>query len=275
MITFPVMRFAKIQLVTGPHLHYGEQGNIGGSPIVFLHGWPDSWFSFSRVAALLPPQYRAFFLDQRGFGDSEQPDRGYETHDLAADVIAFLDANSIERATIVGHSFGSFVARRVAIVYPQRVERLALIGTGWTAVNPVTREVQASLRDLADPISYEFARDFQASTAYVPLPDSFFERIVAESLKLPARLWREEFDGLLRYDDTQDLGGLGQPTLLMWGDRDALFSRADQDRLVAAIPGATLKIYPEIGHCPNWECPEEVANDLRAFIPDRSGVPRA
>ena len=52
------------------------------------------------------------------------------------------------------------------------------------------------------------------------------------------------------------------PTLLLWGDRDALFPRDDQDRLVAALPHATLKIYPDIGHCPNWECPEQVAADL-------------
>ena len=52
----------------------------------------------------------------------------------------------------------------------------------------------------------------------------------------------------------------------MWGDRDVLFSRADQDGLLASIPGARLQVYPEIGHCPNWECPERVAADLMAFM---------
>jgi pimeloyl-ACP methyl ester carboxylesterase len=56
------------------------------------------------------------------------------------------------------------------------------------------------------------------------------------------------------------------PTLLMWGDHDALFPSEDQDRLVAAIPNARLRIYPEIGHCPNWECPELVAADLLRFL---------
>ena len=62
------------------------------------------------------------------------------------------------------------------------------------------------------------------------------------------------------------MGGIAAQTLLMWGERDALFSREDQDRLVAAIPRATLRIYPEIGHCPNWECPDEVARDLVTFL---------
>ena len=171
-----------ITIATGPRLHYAEYGDAGDA-IVFLHGWPDSWFSFSRVAELIPDGYRSLLLDQRGFGDSERPDAGYSIGDMAADVAAFLDALSIERATIVGHSFGSFVARRVAIDYPARVQRLVLIGTGWLGSNDVTREVHASLRDLADPVPRDFARDFQASTAFAPVPESFFEQIVTRKLE--------------------------------------------------------------------------------------------
>ena len=260
------MRFATTRLKTGPQLHYAEHGDSNGQGIVFLHGWPDSWFSFSRVVPLLPPGVHSFVLDQRGFGDSERLRGGYGIDEFAADAVAFLDAISLERATLVGHSFGSFVARQVAIAHPERVDRLVLIGTGLSPVNPVTREVQSTLRDLSDPVSAEFARDFQASTAYVPLPESFFEQIVRESLKLPARLWRDVFAGLLAYDDTEQLTRIAAPTLLIWGERDALFPRDDQDRLMAAIRGATLRIYPETGHCPNWERPEQVAADLSAFL---------
>lgn len=260
------MRFAQTRLATGPRIHYAEQGDAGGEAIVFLHGWPDSWFSFSRVLPSLPTQYRCFVPDQRGFGDSERPERGYATRDLAADAVAFLDAVGIGRATIVGHSMGSFVARQVAIASPDRVARLALIGSGWSSRNPVTLEVQASLRDLADPVPMAFARDFQAGTVHRSVPGPFFERIVAESLKLPARLWRDLLDGLMEYDDLGELSRIAAPTLLVWGERDALFPREDQDRLLAAIPGATLRIHPETGHCPNWECPEQVGADLVAFM---------
>ena len=191
------MRFASVQLTTGPRLHYAEQGDPRGEAILFLHGWPDSWFSFSRVLPLLPGHYRALAIDQRGFGDSARPESGYAIPDLAADVVAFLDALAIERVTLVGHSFGSFVARCATIARPDCITRLALIGTGFTASNPVTRELQASLRELPDPIPVEFAREFQASTAHRPLPPDFFERLVAESLKLPAHLWRLAIDRLL------------------------------------------------------------------------------
>src|SRR5688572_13692985 len=183
------MRIANSRIATGTRLHYAEYGDAGGEAIVCLHGWPDSWFSFSRVVEKIPEHYRALLIDQRGYGESERPDDGYDIRSMAADVAAFLDALSIERATIVGHSFGSFVARRVALDYPNRVDRLVLIGTGWLGSNHVTRDVHASLDGLSDPVSREFARDFQASTIFSAVPEAFFEPIISESLKLPSRLW--------------------------------------------------------------------------------------
>ena len=260
------MRFDTVRLATGPRLHWAEQGDPDGEAVLFLHGWPDSWFSFSRVLSLLPAHLRALAVDQRGFGDSDRPASGYGIPDLAADAVAFLDALAVGRATLVGHSFGSFVARHVAIEWPERVARVVLVGTGFSGTNPVVRDLQASLRDLPDPVPVEFAREFQASTAYCPLPPEFFERIVTESLKLPPRLWGEMIDRLREYDDTDRLSTIAAPTLLLWGDKDALFSRAEQDRFLAALPSASIKVYEETGHCPNWERPELVASDIVAFV---------
>jgi pimeloyl-ACP methyl ester carboxylesterase len=243
-----------------------ERGDRQGAPVLFLHGWPDSWFSFSRVLSALPSDLRALAVDQRGFGESDHPESGYAIPELAADAVAFLDALAIDRATFVGHSYGTFVARQVAIVRPERVARLMLIGTGFRTSNPVTRELRASLRDLPDPVPPEFAREFQASTAYRPLPPEFFDRIVAESLKIPTRLWPIMIDRLLDYEDAEQLTGLRVPTLLLWGDRDALFSREDQDLFVTALPSARLTVYQETGQCPNWERPEDVARDIEAFV---------
>ncbi len=265
MIESRAARFGNIRLRTGPRLHYAEYGNPDGEPVVFVHGWPDSWFSFSRVLPLLPESLRGVAVDQRGFGDSDRPESGYAIPEMGADVIAFLDALQIDRATLVGHSFGSFVARQAAIAHPQRVAALALIGTGFAAATPVMRDLQNALRDLPDPIPATFARDFQASTVYRPVPAEFFERIVAESLKLPPRLWRLAIDRLVEYEDSRQLALIEAPTLLLWGDRDALFSRAAQDRFMAALPAARLTIYEETGHCPNWERPEQVAADVAAL----------
>jgi non-heme chloroperoxidase len=260
------MRFGRVRVATGPQLHYAERGDDDGEPLLFLHGWPDSWFSFSRVAPLLPGRFHAFIPDQRGFGDSERPASGYSIEDFAADAVAFLDALSIERATIVGHSFGSFVARRVVLAYPERVARTILIGTGVSATTPVIREAHQAIVHLDDPVPEDFARAFQSSTVYLPLPGPFFEQIIAESMKLPARLWRETLDSLMAYADIGRLGEIATPTLLLWGEHDALFPRPDQERLATEIGGARLETYLETGHCPNWERPERVAADITAHI---------
>ncbi len=247
-------------------LHYRAHGRATGEAIVLLHGWPDSGHSYSRVMPLLPTHFHAVAPDLRGFGDSEKPETGYTIPELAADVVALLDTLGIERATVVGHSFGSFVARRVAEATTGRVSRLVLIGSGFRAANDVTRSVLDELRTLPDPVPESFARAFQASTIHIPLADSFFDELIGESLKLPSRLWSRLLSGLLAFEDVEALGRVRCPTLLLWGDRDALFSRADQDQLLAALPDARLRIYEDTGHCPNWERPDAVAADLVGFI---------
>jgi non-heme chloroperoxidase len=259
------LRFATVRLKTGLRLHCVESGSARGAPVVFLHGCPDSRFSFSRVLARLPPTLRAIAFDQRGFGDSDHPDAGYTFPQLAADAVALLDELGIERATMVGHSYGSFVARLLATAHAERVAALLLIGTGYSTTTPVMESLRAAVRELPNPIPEPFAREFQASTAYRPLPPEFFDRIVTESLKIPARLWPVMIDALVTHDATTDLPKLRAPTLVLWGDHDALFTRAEQDRFLDAVPRARLKVYEETGHCPNWERPEDVATDIATF----------
>lgn len=87
----PPLTFASARLRTGVRLQYAEQGDRAGDAVILLHGYSDSWFSFSRILPLLPDSYHVFALDQRGHGDSERPDGGYAIHGLATDVLAFMD----------------------------------------------------------------------------------------------------------------------------------------------------------------------------------------
>ena len=114
-------------------------------------------------------------------------------------------------------------------------------------------------------VPVEFVREFQAGTVHTRLPDAFFDGIVAESAALPGRIWRAAFDGILAYADTDELARVTAPTLVIWGEHDALFDRTQQDRLVTCLPDARLVVYPGSGHCPNWEEPHRVAADIAAF----------
>jgi pimeloyl-ACP methyl ester carboxylesterase len=191
---------------------------------------------------------------------------GYAPADLAGDAIQLLDRLGIAETALVGHSMGSFIARTVAAQAPQRVERLVLVGSATTARNPVTQDLLREVEALDDPISEDFVRAFQASTINRPVPATFFEQIVAESLKLPARIWKAALSGLLAADAELDLARIRCPVLILGGDRDGVFSREEQEHLATRIPGAILKISPEVGHDPQWEVPDDVALDLLAFL---------
>ncbi len=267
------VEFATARLATGLRVHYAQQGNPTGEAIIFLHAYVDSWFSYSRVLLLLSDEYHAFAPDQRGHGDSDKPECCYTADDYAADVDAFMDAVGIEEATLVGDSSGGLIAQRVALDYPHRVSRLVLIGSPTTLVNnEAVIEAGEEMLALEDPISPEFVREFVLGTIHDPVPEEFLEGAVAESLKVPAHVWRDYYEGVvLTVDDTARLGQIDGPTLILWGEQDALLPREEQEWRAAAIPNATLRVYPETGHLAHWVRPEWVVRDLEAFM--RRGHP--
>jgi len=168
---------------------------------------------------LLSPSYHAFAPDQRGHGDSDRPECCYSLDDFAADVDAFMDAVGVDKATLVGHSGGTLIAPRVVLSYPSCVSRLVLIGSAiMRARNETMRELGEAVRTLEDPIPLEFVREFQESTIYRPVPEEFLDTVVSESLKLPARVWRDYIEGvILTPDHAARLGEINVPTLIFWG----------------------------------------------------------
>jgi non-heme chloroperoxidase len=257
-----------VTLSGGLRLPYVETGNPGGPPVVLLHGYTDSLRSFDLLLPHLPASYRVIALSQRGHGDASRPPQGYRPRDLADDLARVMDALCVESAVIVGHSMGSQVALRFAIEHAERVRGLALIGAfASLGRNPVIRELNiSSVAVLSDPVPAAFAREFQASTLANPVQAEFLDTVVAESLKVPARVWRAALAGQMDEDVTAELGAVDVPTLLLWGDRDAIVGRGDQEALVGALPNAVLAPYAGAGHAVHWEVPERVGADLVAFV---------
>jgi non-heme chloroperoxidase len=263
------IQFATTPLLsTGVRLHYAQRGNRGGEAILFLHAYTDSWFAFSRVLALLSPSFHAFAPDERGHGDSDKPECCYTADDFTSDVDAFMDEVGIEEATLVGDSSGGMIAQRVTLEYPHRVRRLVLMGSPTTLLNnEAVMEAGEKMRALEDPISPEFVRQFHMSTIYHPVPEEFLSTALFETLKVPARVWRGYMEGVvLTVDDTARLAEIVAPTLILWGERDAILGREEQEWRVGAIPDARLKVYPDTGHAVAFERPAWVVRDLEEFI---------
>lgn len=257
-----------VELPSGLRLPYVAQGDPDGTPVILLHGLSDSWRSYEMLLPELPDAIYAVALTLRGHGEADRPLGGYAPSDFAADVAAFLDALGLERAVIVGHSMGSVIAAQFASTFPDQTLGLVLMAGFYRGqANPVMVEFwESALSQLEDPIDPAFARGFQEETTAEPIDSEQMEIFVGESLKVPARVWRESMAGIMTDAHVEGLPAITAPTLILWGDRDVFAPESDQRQLCQAIPGARLEIYQGVGHALHWEDPARVARDIAAFV---------
>lgn len=261
------LHFGNVTLPTGVTLNYAEQGRGRSNVLIMLHGYLDSWFSYSEVLANLDPHIHAIAITQRGHGDSDKPLTGYAMEDFSEDIVAFMDHFGYRKVSIIGHSMGSIVAQRLAIDHPERVRKLILMGSGVNMTgNEVLRAVEEIVAPLDDPIPHEFVVEFQSGTAPNPISDAFIDTIVTESEKVPARVWRDALAGLLAADHTAEIGMIQAHTLVIWGDDDEIFPINDQEDLAAGIPFLETVTYPNLNHSPNWQRPRLIALEIMNFL---------
>ncbi len=216
----------------------------------------------------MPGSIRAFALTQRGHGDSSHPAEGYGFRDFVRDLVAFLDALHLDAAVLAGHSSHGLVSERFAIDHPGRTLGLVLIGTPLSLRdNKAARQLyDSTISQLTDPLDPQFVRDFAQSTLAHPVPQAFLDTIWRETMKVPARVFREFFADLLQHDVSTELDMIDAPTLLVWGDQDTILTRSDQELLAAAIQNSQFTVYPGAGHSPHWEEPHRFASDLVDFV---------
>lgn len=249
-------------------IDYVEQGDRSGIPLLLLHGLADSWRAFEPVLPHLPRTIHVFAPSQRGHGNSSRPQKGYRPSDFASDIAAFMDALDLKAAVIAGGSSGGVVARRFAIDHPDRTLGVVLLGSPFALGDkPGVREMwESTFSNLVDPIDPGMVREFAETTIAPSVPRDLFEILLEENRKPPALVWRETMRGLIEDESARELGKIAAPTLVVWGDQDAILSRRDQDAMTQRIPDARLVVYEGAGHTFYWEVPERVAEDLVAFM---------
>jgi len=262
---FTVVRH--VRLANGVQLEIAEQGPRDGQPVVLLHGITDSRLSYEPMWHQLPKQWHTVAVSLRGHGDSDRPQPS-TVPDMAGDVALLAETLQLEPMVVVGHSMGAAVAMQLAIDRPDLVR--ALVGMGAFARFGDKADLR-SYRDteieaLRDPIPDRVAREFQVSTLAGSMDPAMLEMMVRESRKVPARVWRAAFDGLLADSFCAGLPMLKVPVLLIWGSADAFVPRADCDTLRNVLPSAQLQVYEGVGHALHWEQPARVAGDLRRFV---------
>ena len=121
----------------GIRLHVVQAGPKSGVPVILLHGFPEFWYGFrNQIPALVEAGCRVIAPDQRGYNLSDKPQgvKAYRMDELVKDVIGLIDALEYDKVNLVGHDWGAAVAWMLAIQYPERIKRLAILNVPHPAV---------------------------------------------------------------------------------------------------------------------------------------------
>jgi pimeloyl-ACP methyl ester carboxylesterase len=255
----------RVGLSTGVTLPYVSVGPSSAMPVLLLHAWGESHRCFDRLLAALPDSVRAVAIDLRGHGEADRPPTGYALTEVADDIVAFMDAVGLSSAVLLGSSSGGYLAQQVAVTHPDRVSGLMLVGS--------PRDLRGrpffadEVDELSDPVDAAWVRE---SLTWFPrfhrVPEWYIDDRVRDGVLLPAQVWRQTLYGLCNAVPPTETATITSPTLIVWGDRDQLLSREQQEQLAAAITGSRLLVYKNTGHLVLWEQPERVARDLTNFV---------
>jgi pimeloyl-ACP methyl ester carboxylesterase len=268
--------------VDGTRVRYVRRGE--GPPVVLVHGIASSIYTWAEVIPALAESHDVVALDLPGFGGSEIP-AAFSGDAYPRLLGAFLDALSLPRVALVGHSLGGAVVAAFAAAEPARVERLVLIDAAGFNFAPADRPWL--LRVAAWPGAATVMENLPVRRRFVSLglrqvfhddarvtPERV-EEYVAPALRPGAARF---LSGLLRAAGTMDMpaaiGRVRAPTLVVWCDQDEWVPIADADRFVAAIPGARKAVIEACGHLPQEERPRELLALLEGFLLS-GGIARA
>lgn len=242
-----------------------------GEAIVMIHGFPMTRDIWDAQAEKLSEHMLVIRPDLRGMGRSTVPQGPYLMETLAADIAAVLDAQGIDRAAIVGHSLGGYVAMAFCRMYSERVTRLALVCSRLAADSP---ETARNREELADRTEGEDRIDVVVD-AYLP---RLFARVTLEERSPIVARAREVaasntprgaaamLRGMAQRVDSYDIAeDLDMPVLIVAGAGDQVNAVAEAEEMCRAFPRATLQVLSRSGHLPMLEQPDALTEQLLHF----------
>jgi pimeloyl-ACP methyl ester carboxylesterase len=244
----------------------------GAHTVVLLAGFPLSREIWDATARELSAQCRVVLPDLRGTGASGVADGPYLMESLAGDLAAVLDALGEERATIVGHSAGGYVALAFARMFAERVRGLALVCSRLAADAPAqARERKTLAARVEREASADAVVDAYVARLLAPQTLQDAPEIVARVSAIARRTGPRGAAALLRgmamRSASDDIAPeLTMPVLVIAGARDAVVSLDEARSVAAAFPHAALVVAQRSGHLPMLEEPAFVTAALCAFI---------
>lgn len=225
-------------------LHFGKKG----LPLVFLHGWQQDGRSFLPLIPFLQQNYRLFFLDLPGFGQSETPPLDFSSFDYARVITDWLKKKKFKKIVLVGHSFGGKIAAIMAAQNFKPIAKLILISNSglpsvakWSLLKKLVPDF--FLKRIPKRLKMIFAsRDYKEAGLLLPI----FKTVVKE-------------------DISQELTEIKVPTLIIWGKDDQEIPLKDGQKMKKLIPKSRLVVVNG-DHFPFWHDPQKIADLIKNFI---------
>jgi len=252
-------------------LHYEVYGR--GRPVILLHGWLGSWGLWQESMEPLGRDFRTYALDFWGFGESGKKRETFTVQDFVAMVDQFMEQSGIARAPLVGHSMGGTVSLMVAIRYPERVEKVVVVGSPIVGSSlsfllklfgkrPVAFIVHHNLWMLRlgfRILSPLYTRD----PRWPDMMNRDLSQTTLESFLL-------SITSLRCTDLRPELQQIKVPALGMYGDKDVVVDPRQWKPMSDGISHAQIERFPESGHFIMLDEPEKFTSKLIGFLNGRA-----
>ncbi|MEO1041632.1 MAG: alpha/beta hydrolase [Pseudomonadota bacterium] len=264
--------------VAGATIRVRDEGPKDAPTLLMLHGFTFSLESWNQVAAELVGDYRIVRYDLLGHGLSgPDPQQRYAPTERAAFLGEVIQALELENPVLLGNSLGGLVSWRFAAENPDSVRALVLVSPGAFPFNGVGNEPAAVPATVSFFMHHPNKATVQATfeNVYGSAATASEERVetTLAMMRGNGQAYVESLEEFTLPDPEADLKKLTAPTLIIWGEEDALIPPSDGPKMQSLIPSAKLLNYPSVGHVAQEEMPERLANDIRAFLaPSLSGV---
>ncbi len=239
----------KAQFITIDHhrLYYRVAGS--GTPLVLIHGFGVSGYTWQRALPYLAQQHEVFVVDLPGYGHSKTHG-AWHLREMAPLLARWLQKLQLPPIALMGHSMGGAIAIHLTAYAPELISRLLL-------VNAAGIPLQTPLPALATRSLHSF---FQTGNGTLPLP------LVRDILQPRIPLLWQSAQEMKRSDFRAELAHITIPTLIIWGERDVMLPIALGHALQEALPHATFVTMPHCGHRPMLGQPALFSKSVLAFL---------
>jgi len=253
-------------------VHYEAAGS--GPPVILIHGWTQAWNTWRSTLETFEGRYRMYAPDLWGFGESEKEGRlSFEVSDFIDLIPQFMDELGMERVPIMGHSMGGTTALGVALRYPQRVSKVAVVGSPINGKSLSFFLKLAGTRLVASvmlagknaPLLRLFLKLWSPFVSR-PQPRLFYEMTIKNASGFTIDSFFKSIASLRRTDLTAELHRIAVPAMGIYGLRDVVVNPNQIKVFAQHIPHGISVPIERAGHFPMWDTPEEFNRAFEQFM---------